>query len=1616
MPIITTNFIAGRMNQSVDERLVPPGEYISATNVRLGATETTEIGAVENSKGNTQLTTLQYNNGTLLAADALCIGAYDDGSNETMYWFVASDAVDMIVSYETQTTLINYHVVDTGNVLNFDSKYLITGVNKIGDLLFFTDDKNPPRKINVTRSYPNVTAVDLNVIVQPPLASPTISLFSQATEANFMETRMISFAYRYQYLDEEYSALSQFTDIAFSPGVFAYDPATNLNKGMTNIYNAVNIGFNTGSSNVIGIDLIFKFANTNTLNVIEKFKKTDFGWPDNSTQTQSFSNSKIYTILPESELLRLYDNVPLIAKAQTIMANRLVYGNYEDGRDVVDSNGVNCRMTYAAELTNQDIQSDTIETTSVTGIDYTIDTTETITGSALSMNFSGVKSNLKLGAFLGVTITYIKNKYTGNTGTVTGNQGATAIEFLYTLTETFSSVQAMAVSDSFKAAVVTGFQTVGNCATGTTFTDSYNCSVENPAEGDPDITWQKDEAGITGLNQGLLITSSPASDVITLQLPAMRFSDIEGAAPTPPYLYAYYNIVTSSATFVVNSSIQSLHSNRNYEVGIVYMDEYLRSTTALVSQGIDPTVFVPASNSTQQNRIKITIPISQNPPQWATKYKFVVKKAEGPYETIYSNFYYSDSTDNSVYFKLEGQNQSKVQTGDVLRIKADSSGPLSGLAVAEVLSIEAKSSNFLTPSANAPNADNTLQAYVSELAGLYMQMKPTSFNVDTSDVSNFFDSGRQSVCFKSGRSFPGVQLKCFKTSADGQTKTNLAIPVGSLVTFEIEFTRIGRSGVGRDCGKVFYIYNRTFQASTDYNNMFDFVNGEGIDFKGGDITNLDDADDPKNVYINTINSSNNAYPSNIRGTNQYQFTTTDSQIPSSTNELSLAILSGVSGCFSQKNSCATGRITVQIADSLMVFETTPIDIDNDIYYENDTCYDITGGFHMSGSGVTDQNQTATLPAIVNLGFFDCYTFGNGVESFKIKDSLVGQSFDLGQRVTSVSSQDFKKADRFAGLTYSGTYNEETNINKLNEFNLGLVNFKDLEVSYGSIEILSARETDILVLQEDKISYVLAGKNLLSSAAAGGAITNTAEVLGSQIARVEEFGISHNPESFVTYGFDKYFTDAKRNVVLKLTGNGPKEQLQIVSEIGMRSFFRDMFTTGFQTQKLGGFDPYMNEFVLSSNNLAIPVAVVPVSCGSNLSRQNVTDASSYTLNLGNSQGSVVFDFNVSGTVNLQVVWNSAAVINQSITGNSSVSFIKTSQAPQTAVVTITPTGTASFDITPRCPVAPPLIIRQLVLGSPADTGKFIHSQFLWTQGSYSSPVNEELIQLNTDTANIGGVYNEISGFSSVGVFPPDGATVTMQSNKKDFDDFVFDTTVDKFKYLVSNTNLAPSEWATIMASATNVTPITNPSTGLYQAPFTYSNSTNLNYLYLIWDYRTPTSIDLRHGTITAACCTGTTSLYYIDTEDFLTAITVYDDANLFIPSTPQFYQSANVVRQQVSGVGTNPNFLLPPVTCEPCGTAIPLCFSTVSADDVCCTACTYTSYSSSVLSTTRSGACGLSQTATYYHNGSGSTPAVNNFVFSDNKGTTKLGTGYYSLSATSVIYVNSSGMVLNLLTC
>ena len=159
MAEITRNFIAGRMNKSVDERLLPNGEYVDALNVRLGSTEDSEVGSVENAKGNTRLTNLSIN-GKPLSEQAKCIGAFEDGQRETIYWFIHDSSfnggiADLVVSFNVTQTLLTYHVVTTSSplvpdeisVLNFNSRYLITGVNRVEDLLFWTDNYNQPRVI-----------------------------------------------------------------------------------------------------------------------------------------------------------------------------------------------------------------------------------------------------------------------------------------------------------------------------------------------------------------------------------------------------------------------------------------------------------------------------------------------------------------------------------------------------------------------------------------------------------------------------------------------------------------------------------------------------------------------------------------------------------------------------------------------------------------------------------------------------------------------------------------------------------------------------------------------------------------------------------------------------------------------------------------------------------------------------------------------------------------------------------------------------------------------------------------------------------------------------------------------------------------------------------------------------------------------------------------------------------------------------------------------------------------------------------------------------------------------------------------------------------------------------
>lgn len=1491
MANLTRNFTAGRMNKVVDERLIPNGEYIDALNIRMGSTENSEIGVIENTKGNLPLTQLQFNN-IPLSSSAKCIGAFEDGTNETLYWFVhdggflssPTGKLDLICSYNVKSNILTYHIISINDgsqqntTLNFNENYLITGVNIIENLLFFTDNYNQPRKININNNYANpyissgvyvdgFSEESILVIKKPPVTSPQVQPISTGGQENFMDTRFICFGYRYQYEDGEYSAISQFSEPSFIPKQFNFDPTSFLNDGMTNSCNHAIVTFNTGGPLVKSIDLLFKEANSPIIKVIEKLNKKDLGYTDNAEVSYTFGNSKIFTILPESEILRLYDNVPLAAKAQTIMGNRVVYGNYIEGYDMIDKNGNPVNLSYYTQLISEEIGFQPIEDSTASGI-YNINGSKTVPNSIIYIDLNG--KELKQGASINIEIRLTHNDFSVSpVGTVEPEQVTDNINlsFTYILPSDFNSVYELATSDKFVEAI----GTIDNIAPvystteptscdGITLTDQFNCAIPNVLG-----TFTKYASGISADGQPIEIIADPTSTEIGLQLPAVRFVD-DVVTPTEN-LYEFYSINFAEASYQEIANPTSLHSNRGYEISIIYMDDFGRSTTALVSK--NNTEHVPCGYSSNKNSIRVTIPSSPNKqiaPYWATRYKFAIKPDSEGYDTIYCNQFFADPDSNSVWFLLEGENSRKIEEGDRLIVKADTSGPLQTCAYATVLEKVAQPENFIeVPSPIDP------EQFITVPAGTYMKINPNSFSTEK-DEDAYVNPGLISVVERSGDEYPFLaypmnlkRVAGYDPANPGWIYQDYSVPAGSRITLYIKFERRGPGAGNGACERRIYTLEKNLISSRSYDSMYEWFIGEDIQSVLNDGSSdvgsggcpIGNDFDPS--LATSAGNPNLSFLNEQICNNQFRFhRNTD------TNQLTL-MMSGTETCTGvdfggKKNSKIYAKIEVLRAADTLVFETEPQDALPDVFFESSESFAITADGEHEGN-VQSQDFGLNLPAIIDTDFYNCYSFGNGVESYKILDSIVGDSFNLGNRVTTTSSQDYRRVNRFADLTYSGIYNTESNVNKLNEFNSGLLNYKNLEVLFGPVQVLYARETDILVLQEDKISYVLAGKNLLSDAAAGGAITSVPEVLGTQIARMEEYGISKNPESFASWGYDKYFTDAKRGAVIQLRGSAySNEALKVVSELGMRTWFRDLFNDSFDTQKIGGYDPYMNEYVLSSNDIQVPAPEECINCGitRTISLSNGS-AVEYCVEFTPIVGEVNVDYVLptESSVNIEVIYNGNTYSTGTVSGPGTLSFDKTSNSVNTAVVRINPYSTTNIGITVGCPTADEITVVNVTVTSSEDSGQFIHNEYLYQDVEYISPLQSEDVEFASGSSSLLiSQYQQYTGPSGFGSIPVAGSTVTMFSNKFGFDNFVFNPDVNKFRYIRTDTYYPNTEEgiSSLIADSLVASPIdTSGAPNIYSADFTMPSTGA--YLYMIWDYRKSTPATLCYSTlgIGDACC-------------------------------------------------------------------------------------------------------------------------------------------------------------------
>ena len=242
---------------------------------------------------------------------------------------------------------------------------------------------------------------------------------------------------------------------------------------------------------------------------------------------------------------------------------------------------------------------------------------------------------------------------------------------------------------------------------------------------------------------------------------------------------------------------------------------------------------------------------------------------------------------------------------------------------------------------------------------------------------------------------------------------------------------------------------------------------------------------------------------------------------------------------------------------------------------------ITGIGALDAGGATNQFtlDSNTHNFTYTLDWHNCYSFGNGVESNRIRDGFNKMLLAPGVKV-SAEFDDYKKEERKNSLIYSGIYNKSNSFNEINQFNLAEKITKDINPTYGSIQKLHTRDSDLTVLCEDKVLKVLANKDALFNADGNIQLLSNERVLGQVIPYVGEYGISKNPESFVAEAYRSYFTDKQRGVVLRLSRDG----LSPISLHGMKDYFKDNLKTS--DLLIGGYDKKKDQYNLTLNDTTV----------------------------------------------------------------------------------------------------------------------------------------------------------------------------------------------------------------------------------------------------------------------------------------------------------------------------------------------------------------------------------------------------------------------------------------------
>jgi hypothetical protein len=221
-------------------------------------------------------------------------------------------------------------------------------------IIYFTDNKNEPRKINVYRALLNNSLIQgisnhigysdysagefddfISACPRTPLEKIQFTFLQDPNfkGSNFAKSPGMVFAYQFVYEDGIESSISSYSDLAAPTVMLEQGSSTYVNYALNNV---CELTIPTYNKEVSHIRLLSRQHDTSSFLLIDEFPTTESTdrW-NHETRKYRFYNDRVLTGVSDMEVVKQFDAVPKRAYTQTISNNRLMYGNYVEGFDNV---------------------------------------------------------------------------------------------------------------------------------------------------------------------------------------------------------------------------------------------------------------------------------------------------------------------------------------------------------------------------------------------------------------------------------------------------------------------------------------------------------------------------------------------------------------------------------------------------------------------------------------------------------------------------------------------------------------------------------------------------------------------------------------------------------------------------------------------------------------------------------------------------------------------------------------------------------------------------------------------------------------------------------------------------------------------------------------------------------------------------------------------------------------------------------------------------------------------------------------------------------------------------------------------------------------------------------